>query len=95
LVTPREDLQYQLRQAKAAGKPQDLEAAIEAVVGRLGSLGQEMADAEPARRREVFRLFVSRIDLRFSKIQRGKRMSAPLNLGRFSSVPRSPASSVL
>ncbi len=81
MVTPREDLQDQIAEAKAAKEPQDVAAAIEAVVGKLGSLGQELADAERARRREVFRLFVSRIDLWFSKIQRGKRTECPFESG--------------
>jgi hypothetical protein len=34
-----------------------------------------------ARRQEVFRQLVSRIDLRFDKVQRGKRTECPLNSG--------------
>ena len=40
-----------------------------------------MATAEPARRREVFRQMVERIELRFDKIQRGKRTECPLRSG--------------
>ena len=38
---------------------------IEPMVTRLGSLGKNIANAELARRREVFRLLVERIDLKF------------------------------
>jgi hypothetical protein len=47
----------------------------------LWQLGEEMSKAQPARRREVFQLFVSRIDLRFNQVKRGKRIECPLHSG--------------
>jgi hypothetical protein len=67
--------------AESAKRPQDTEAVVEAAVGHLWRLGEDMAHAEPARRREVFRLMVSRIDLRFDQVQHGKRTECPLRSG--------------
>jgi hypothetical protein len=64
-----------------SGKGDDKDAQVEAAVSRLWRLGEDRAKAEPARRREVFRQLVSRIDLRFDKIQRGKRTECPLKSG--------------
>jgi len=55
--------------------------AINAAVNRLWRLGEDMALAETARRREVFRLLVNRIELRFDKVQRGKRTECPFRSG--------------
>jgi hypothetical protein len=54
---------------------------VDAMADRLWRLGEEMANADPARRREVFRLLVDRIELRFDQIQKGKRTECPLNSG--------------
>jgi hypothetical protein len=51
---------------------------VDAVVGRLWRFGEELAKAEPARRREVFRLFVNRIELRFDQVKQGKKSICPL-----------------
>ena len=50
-------------------------------MGGLWGLWEEIGEAEPARRREVFRQMVSRIDLRFGKSQRGKRTECPFQSG--------------
>ena len=71
----------QLKLSKASAKANETEAQVDAALSRLWRLGQDMAKAEPARRREVFRQLVSRIDLRFDKVQRGKRTECPLNSG--------------
>jgi hypothetical protein len=44
-------------------------------------LGEELGKAEPARRREVFRLFVDRIELRFDQVKQGKKTTCPLQSG--------------
>ena len=80
LKRQRDHLQAELKAGKAAEEPTGTDQ-IEALVGRLWRLGEEMEQAEPARRREVFRLMVSRIDLRFDKVQRGKRTECPLRSG--------------
>jgi hypothetical protein len=77
----REHINEELRASETAAKPRDIEGQIESAVGRLWRLGEEMAKADPARRREVFRLFVSRIDLRFDQVKRGKRIECPLRSG--------------
>ena len=59
----------------------DVEAEVEAVVGHLWRLGEDIAKAEPARRREVFRLFVDRIELRFDQVKQGKKTTCPLRSG--------------
>jgi hypothetical protein len=74
-------LQDELERAEAANRPLDVEAEVDAIAGRLWRLGEEMAQADPARRREVFRLLVDRIELRFDQIQKGKRTECPLNSG--------------
>jgi hypothetical protein len=40
-----------------------------------------LANAAPARRREVFRLMVERIELRFDHVKQGKKTSCPLQSG--------------
>ncbi len=77
----RDHLQKELKANKPAKGPQDADAEIEAVVGRLWRLRKEIAEGEPARRREVFRQLVSRIDLRFDKVQKGKRTECPFRSG--------------
>jgi site-specific DNA recombinase len=77
----REHVQNALRAAEAAGRPIDVEAEIEAAVGHLWRLGEEIAQAEPARRREVFRQLVAKIELRFDQVSRGKRTECPLRSG--------------
>lgn len=81
LKRQREHVQDALRTAEAAGKPMDVAGEVDAVVARLWRLGEEMATAEPARRREVFRLFVDRIELRFDQIKQGKKTICPLQSG--------------
>jgi exonuclease VII large subunit len=77
----REHVQQELHNAEAASKPQDVSAAVDAVISRLERLGQDIAAADPARRREVFRQLVDRIDLRFQHVQRGKRLECPVSGG--------------
>jgi site-specific DNA recombinase len=74
-------LQGEFERAEAAARPVDVEAEVDAIAARLWRLGEEMAKADPARRREVFRLLVDRIELRFDQIQKGKRTECPLNSG--------------
>jgi site-specific DNA recombinase len=81
LKRQRDHVEEELKLAKAAKPPNDAESQIERVVGRLWRLGEDIAKAEPARRREVFRLLVSRIELQFDKVQHGKRTECPLRSG--------------
>ncbi len=81
LKRQRDHLQAEQKLNKSANRPEGAEAQVEAVVGRLWRLGEDMTKTEPARRREVFRLLVSRIDLRFNKVPRGKRTECPLRSG--------------
>jgi site-specific DNA recombinase len=81
LKRQRDHLQEELTRAASAKRPKEADASVEAVVGRLWRLGEEMAKAQPARRREVFRLLVSRIDLRFGRVRRGKRTECPFQSG--------------
>ncbi len=77
----RDQLQEQIRRAKAAAQPRDIDAQVQDLLSRIEHLGQELAAADPARRREVFRLFVSRIDLSFGRVERGKRTECPFESG--------------
>lgn len=81
LKRQRQHVQDELSVAEADGKPADVAGEVDAVVGRLWRLGEEMATAEPARRREVFRLFVERIELRFDQVKQGKKTTCPLRSG--------------
>ena len=81
LKRQREHVWDALRAAEAAGRPMDVAGEVDAVVGRLWRLGEEIATAEPARRREVFRLFVDRIELRFDQVKQGKKLTCPLRSG--------------
>jgi site-specific DNA recombinase len=77
----RQLVQDELKAAELAERPKDVGAIVEAAVAHLWRLGEDMAKAEPARRREVFRQMVERVDLRFEKVQRGKRTECPLRSG--------------
>ena len=77
LKRQREHVQDALRVAEAAGKPVDVVGEVDAVVGRLWRLGEELSTSEPARRREVFRLFVDRIELHFDQVKTGKKTKYP------------------
>lgn len=77
----RTHAQEELRRLEAASKPGDMEGEVDAAVAHLWRLGEEMGRAEPARRREVFRLLVDRIELRFDRVSRGKRTECPLLSG--------------
>ena len=81
LKRQRDALQETLGKAKATKRSDDNDAEIEAVVGRLWRLRELAADGEPAERREAFRLLVSRIDLRFDKVKKGKRTECPFRSG--------------
>ena len=50
-------------------------------MGRLCHVAEDIAKSEPAQRRNVFRHWVNRIDLRFDKIQRGKRTECAIRSG--------------
>jgi hypothetical protein len=54
---------------------------VDAVVGRLRRLSEDLATAEPARRGEVFRPFMDRIELWFDQVQTGKKLKCPLPSG--------------
>ena len=77
----REHVQGELQQAETAAKPKDITAAVDAVASRLERLGSEIESATPARRREVFRQLVDRIELCFDHVQRGKRLECPVASG--------------
>jgi site-specific DNA recombinase len=81
LKRQREHVQDSLRVAEAAGKPIDVAGEVDAVVAHLWRLGEELGKATPARRREVFRLFVERIELRFHRVKQGKKTICPLQSG--------------
>ena len=81
LKRQRESVQDALRAAEAAAKPTDVSAEVDALVGHLWRLGEELAKAEPARRREVFRLLVERIELQFDQVKVRKKTTCPLQSG--------------
>jgi len=81
LKRERECVQDQLRAAEHSAKPTDVAAEVDALVGHLWRLGEELALAEPARRREVFRLLVERIELQFDQVKVGKKTTCPLQSG--------------
>ena len=63
--------------AEAAAKPTVVNEKEEALVGHQWGLGEGIANAEPSRRREVYRLLVDRIERRFDRVPRGKRRECP------------------
>lgn len=77
----RTHVQDELRRLEAASKPGNMEGEVDAVVAHFWRLGEEMGKAEPTRRREVFRLLVDRIELRFDRVPKGKRTECPLKSG--------------
>ena len=89
----RQRLTVELQQAEAASKPKDLNAEVNAIVNRIWRLGDELMKAQPERLRELFKLIVDRIALRFDHVQRGKRLECPLASGVIHLRPDSPISS--
>jgi site-specific DNA recombinase len=81
LKRQREHVRVGLRAAEDVGTATDAAAEAEALVARLWRLGEELGKAEPARRREVLRLFVDRIELRFDQVKQGKKVTCPLRSG--------------
>jgi len=84
LKRQREHVQDALRGAEVAGKPMDVAGEVAAVIGHLWRLAQELSTTSPGRRREVFRLFVDRIELRFDQVKQGKKQICPLQSRGFS-----------
>ena len=72
---------YQLRAFELASDPQDASGEVDAILARLTCLGTVLVEAKPARRREVFRELIHRVELRFDKKPRGKRVECPLQSG--------------
>lgn len=81
LKRQREHVQGQLRSLELASDPTDAADEVETLMRRLSCLGTDLVEAEPARKREVFREMVDRIELRFTKKPRGKRIECPLESG--------------
>jgi site-specific DNA recombinase len=81
LKRQRDYLADQMKATSSNVKTKDRDSRIEAVIARLWRLGEDMVKAEPARRREVFRQMVDRIELRFDKVKKGKRVECPLLSG--------------
>ncbi|HZL87852.1 MAG TPA: hypothetical protein VFB96_05700 [Pirellulaceae bacterium] len=83
LKRQRDHLLDELHVVECAGKPRDIGRDVDALVGNLWRLGEEIAKADPARKREVFRQMVDRIELRFDHIKQGKKTACPLRSGVF------------
>jgi site-specific DNA recombinase len=77
----REHLQGELRRMEREAEPVDVEAEVDAAAAKLRRLGEELQTATDARCRQVFRELVDRIELRFDRQQRGKRVECPLAAG--------------
>jgi DNA invertase Pin-like site-specific DNA recombinase len=81
LKRQRDLIQDALRAVKTAGIPKDVNTEVDAAVDHLWRLGEELLTAEPGRRREVFRLFIDRIELQFDQVKTGKKTKCPLRSG--------------
>lgn len=81
LKRQRQLVEAELRSKEKTGDCTDMMVEVDAVLGRLSHLGEDLENAEPARRREVFRELIDRIELRFDKKPRGKRIECPLQSG--------------
>ena len=77
----RQRLQEELSSLDSQLQPKDVLAEVDAAVNRLWSFGDELQKAKPERLRELLQQAVSRIELRFKHVQRGKRMECPLVSG--------------
>jgi hypothetical protein len=77
----RQDLAEALQRATKPVREANIDREVEAVTARLWRLGEELEQAKPERRRELFNLLVDRIDLRFDKVRRGQRVECPLICG--------------
>lgn len=67
-----------LRSLKLSSDPTDADDEVEALIRRLSYTGTNLLEAEPARKRHVFRELVDRIELRCTKKPRGKLVAFPL-----------------
>ena len=83
----QERIQRELEQAEVATAPVDVDGEAKAVAAKLWTLADELDKAEPARVRELFQRFVSKVELRFDHIQRGKRMECPFASGEITLNP--------
>jgi hypothetical protein len=83
----RERLLTGLRSAEIACGPVDVESEARARVERLWTLTEEIQEADPARVRELLRNLVSRIELHFEHVQRGKRLECPFSHGEIQLNP--------
>ncbi len=81
LKRQREHLHDELRVAERAREPKDIDREVDALVSNLWRLGEDIARADPARKREVFRQMVERIELRFDRVKQGKKTACPLRSG--------------
>jgi hypothetical protein len=77
----RQDLAEALQRTTKPVREANIDREVEAVTARLWRLGEELEQAKPERRRELFNLLVDRIDLRFDKVRRGQRVECPLICG--------------
>jgi DNA invertase Pin-like site-specific DNA recombinase len=83
----RERLLMELRSAEIACGPVDVESEARARAERLWTLTEEIQEADPARVRELLRNLVSRIELHFEHVQRGKRLECPFSHGEIQLNP--------
>lgn len=81
LKRQRDHVREQLRAIETANGPATATDEAETTIARLGRLENDLLNGEPARRREVYRELIGKIELRFEKKPRGKRTECPLQSG--------------
>lgn len=77
----REHVADQIRLLATLSGPMEVDQQVDQVIDRLNRLGDDLQSVNVARRRAVFSELIERIELRFDKIQRGKRIECPLQSG--------------
>lgn len=77
----REHAQYQMATFESANDSSDVDSEVNAVMGQISRLESDLDGSDPARQRKVYMELVERIDLRFERKPRGKRVECPLQSG--------------
>ncbi len=83
----RDRLVSQVSDLEGAAAPVDVAAEADAAVDRLWGLAEELEKAPPVRVRELVRRMVARVELRFGRVEKAKRVECPFLKGRIELRP--------
>lgn len=82
LQRQRNRLAEELKSLEQAMTPVDLERDVERIMASLEALEKDLADAKPARLKELLGQVLDRIELHFDRVQKGKRTQCRFSWGK-------------